>query len=136
MIPLVSAWHEHHGRTRRTVEERLTRGERLMVAGPGIIEAYAVLTRLPYPRRLSATTAGTLLEENFAADDVDIISLDSRQYVRLLREAPPREVVGGIIYDAVILACALSAGATALLTFNTRHFARLVPDGIALVVPN
>jgi predicted nucleic acid-binding protein len=134
-IPLVSAWHEHHTRAHQAIEERLARGERLMVPGPGLIEAYAVLTRLPYPRRLSATAAGTLLTENFVGDDVEIISLDARTYARLVREAPHREIAGGTIYDAVILACALSVGASVLLTFNVRHFDRLATDSIEIVVP-
>jgi hypothetical protein len=50
MIPVLCTWHEHHERATREIERRLDCGEKLIVAAPGLIEAYAVLTRLP-PRR-------------------------------------------------------------------------------------
>ena len=37
----------------------------MIVAAPALVEAYAVLTRLPPPHRLSPQTALTLLENNF-----------------------------------------------------------------------
>jgi predicted nucleic acid-binding protein len=135
MVALVSAWHVQHQAARREVERRLENGERLIVAGPGVIEAYAVLTRLPHPHRLSPTAARTLLTVNFVAEDVEITALDAHAYIHLLHDISQREIAGGTTYDAVIVACARRAGAGALLTFNARHFERLVAGDIAIVVP-
>jgi len=52
MIAVLCGWHEHHDRATRAIEQRLDHGETMVVAAPGHIEAYAVLTRLPPPHRL------------------------------------------------------------------------------------
>jgi hypothetical protein len=51
MIPPVSAWHEDHVPTRRTVEERLARDERLMVSGPGIVASDGIVIVEPQEAR-------------------------------------------------------------------------------------
>lgn len=48
MIAAVCDWHEHHAAASAEIEARLNRGESLVAAGPALVEAYAVLTRLPH----------------------------------------------------------------------------------------
>ena len=50
-----------------------------MVAAPALVEAYAVLTRLPPPHRLSPADALALLEADFI-HPAKIITLDKRAY--------------------------------------------------------
>lgn len=57
-------------------------------------------------------------------------------YLRLLQSAPDRNILGGRIYDALIVACAVEAGADVLLTFNERHFIDLAPPSLQIVVPS
>jgi len=64
MIAVVCSWQEHHERTTRAIERWLENGRTLVVATPGLIEAYAVLTRLPPLRRLSPSNSGALLTAN------------------------------------------------------------------------
>ena len=54
MIAAVCTWHEHHSQVAEEIELRLYRGEELFVAAPALVEAYAVLTRLPRPYRDSS----------------------------------------------------------------------------------
>jgi predicted nucleic acid-binding protein len=42
---------------------------------------------------------------------------------------------GGIIYDAVIARTAFDAGASVLLTWNTRDFLRVAPPGLEIRQP-
>jgi predicted nucleic acid-binding protein len=119
----------------REIDRRLSSGETLLVAAPGLIEAYAVLTRLPPPHRLSPTDTRTLLVANFMSDPVQVVALEANGYAHLLQDAPERRIAGGTIYDAVILACALAAGADVLLTFNDRHFRQLAVEGVQIVIP-
>jgi len=105
----------------------------MLMAGPALIESYAVLTRLPAPHRLSPLDAFTLLETNFMR--AKIIALDGAAYRTLLRRAADDEIVGGQTYDAVIAGCVLKSKADALLTFNEGHFSGLAERGIAVVVP-
>ena len=134
MIAAVCGWHEHHGPAAAEVDRRLQRAERLFVAAPALVEAYAVLTRLPAPHRLSAADALDLLEANFIGAG-RIITLDGRGYAGLLRRAPEEGIAGGRAYDAVIAACALRAASTTLLTFNADHFLPFAQWGLHVVVP-
>lgn len=133
MIATVCTWHEHHDRAASEIERRLRRGEKMLVAGPALVESYAVLTRLPPPHRLSPVDALALLEANFVRRT--IISLDGLAYRTLLRRAADDGIAGGQTYDAVIAACVLKSKAEALLTFNEGHFRSLAERGIGVVVP-
>lgn len=135
IIAVLCTWHEHHDRATRAIEQRLDEGGTLVVAAPGLIEAYAVLTRLPPPHRLSPSNSEALLTANFMNDAIELMALGTDEYDRLLRDAPRRGIAGGAIYDGVILACALAARANVLLTFNQRQFELLAAGEIDIVVP-
>lgn len=124
MIAAVCSWHEHHEAAANEIENRLAGRARMMVAAPALIEAYAVLTRLPPPHRLSPQTALTLLENNFLKLGT-VIALNPKSYRTLLLGAPKNNVAGGRMYDAVIGACAEQAKAATVLTFNAGDFAAL-----------
>jgi len=134
MIALVCGWHPDHSRSSAEISRRLSRGEELLVAAPALVEAFAVLTRLPPPYRITSADALFLLESNFMGDR-RLISLSEGTYRSLLRESAGFGVAGGKIYDAIIAKCAVQAGASALLTLNERHFKDLFQDRLKLVVP-
>lgn len=134
MVPAVCAWHEHHDRAAEEMQRRLNRGEEMLVAAPALIEAYAVLTRLPAPHRLSPADALTLLEANFMSGS-KIIALGAKSYRILLRRSPAKGIAGGRTYDAVIVACVLKAKAATLLTFNESDFLSVAERGMKIVVP-
>ncbi len=131
----MSSWHVHHIQSAREIERRLDDGHTLVVASPALIETYAVMTRLPPPRRLSPGTVMALLEANFAGAAIEVVALDPSDYRRLLGQAAVHGVAGGRTYDAVILACAIAAHADVLLTFNDRQFRSLALGAIEIVVP-
>ncbi|MGH7821496.1 MAG: PIN domain-containing protein [Candidatus Binatia bacterium] len=134
IIAATCGWHEHHERAAAELERRLARRETMAIAAPALVEAYAVLTRLPAPHRLRSEVALALLEANFIAAG-KLVALDARTYRALLREAPRAEIRGGRTYDAVIAACALRAKVGALLTFNEQHFLAFADRGMRIVVP-
>lgn len=135
MVAVLCAWHEHHSRAVQALDQLLDEGGTLVAAAPALIETYAVLTRLPPPHRLSPASSEALISANFLHDAVETVALGAIEYDRLLRDAPARAVAGGAIYDAVVLACALAAGVSAVLTFNQSHFDRLATGDIDIVVP-
>jgi predicted nucleic acid-binding protein len=124
MIAAVCSWHEHHEAAANEIENRLAGRAKMIVAAPALIEAYAVLTRLPPPHRLSPQTALTLLENNFLKLGT-VVALNAKSYQTLLLSAPKSNVAGGRAYDAVIGACAEQGKASTLLTFNAADFAAL-----------
>lgn len=132
IIAALVDWHEHHDAAAREISSRLEAGGRLVVAAPALVEAYAVLTRLPAPHRLSPDDALALLDANFAGHA--LVALDAASYRALVSGAPARSIAGGRTYDAVIANCAVRAGAGVILTFNERHF-RGLAEGLEIVTP-
>jgi predicted nucleic acid-binding protein len=127
MIAAVCSWHEHHEAAANEIERRLSGRAKMIIAAPTLIEAYAVLTRLPPPHRLSPQTASTLLEGNFLKWGT-VIALNAKSYQALLLAAPKNNVAGGRTFDAVIGACAELARVSTVLTFNAKDFAALGHD--------
>lgn len=121
MIAAICSWHEHHGQAVGEIQQRLQRRERMVTAAPALVEAYAVLTRLPPPHRLSPEDSLVLLEANFIKG-ARMIALHVGSYQELLCQAPKNGVAGGQTYDAVIAMCAIKAKASKLLTFNPSDF--------------
>lgn len=134
IVAAVSGWHSDHDAAVGEIHQRLARGEELVAAAPALVEAYAVLTRLPAPHRLSPSDALAVIEAGFMTDR-RIVALSSPDYVRLLRTAPASEVFGGRTYDAVIAQCALKARVACLLTLNENHFRMWETDQLRIVIP-
>lgn len=134
MVAAVCTWHEHHRAAAGDLERRLERGERLAVPAAALVEAYAVLTRLPPPHRLSPHDVWTLVETNFIAPATIVVALTAPTYARLLRRLAKDAIAGGRAYDAVIAECAHQAKADAFLTFNPRHFDP-PPEGVSVIEP-
>lgn len=133
MIAAICSWHEHHSQAAREIQKRLEQRERMLVAAPALVEAYAVLTRLPQPHRLSPDDTLVLLEANFIKG-TKVIALQVRSYQHLLRQAPKNRVAGGQTYDAVIATCAIDGKASTLLTFNASDFL-FAAKQIDIIVP-
>lgn len=134
IIPALLSWHEHHALALPVVQAALSARERAILPVPALVEAYAVLTRLPAPFRVRHDVARGLLVQTFRADS-RVVGLAARDVWALLDDVLTQEVSGGATYDAHIVACARKAGATHLATFNRRHFERLALGDMQLVVP-
>jgi predicted nucleic acid-binding protein len=133
LVALACAWHEHHEATRADLERRERQGERLLTACHALIEAYAVLTRLPPPYRRSPEEAYALLLGSWK--DSEAVSLSGREHWKLLASARAASIAGGRTYDALIAACARKAKAATLLTWNPSHFEGLGGSGLEIVSP-
>jgi toxin FitB len=133
MIAAVSTWHEHHEAAAAEIERRLGLGERLVVVGHALVEAYAVLTRLPAGHRLAPADAWILIKGNFV-DRAKIVALESDGYRDLLAQVASDGIAGGRTYDRLIGKCANHAKVDALVTLNPRHFDP-APDGVTVIDP-
>jgi predicted nucleic acid-binding protein len=99
-----------------------------------LAECYATLTALPLPRRVSAAEALTLVEKNFARR-LQVIDLNSDDYMEALRNTAGRGLLSGQIYDALHVAAARKAGCERIYTYNLSHFRRSVLEGIEVTAP-
>lgn len=106
----------------------------MALAAPSVVEAYAVLTRLPSPYRLSPGDAHALLTSNFLSGR-KMVSLDDAGIRMLLDRLAAEGIAGGQTYDAVIASCARRARVTVLLTFNESDFEPFAEGGLQINVP-
>jgi predicted nucleic acid-binding protein len=133
-VPALLSWHEHHSLALPIVQAALAAEARAIVPVPALVEAFAVMTRLPAPFRVSAHVARSLLHQTFRARS-RVVGLAASDTWTLLDDVTAHQLAGGATYDAHIAACARKAGAASLITFNRRHFERLPLGDVELVVP-
>lgn len=133
VVAALCGWHEHH---RATVEGlgRLQRRHRPILAAHGLVEAFAVLTRLPGNRRLPGALALELLRGNWAG--VEVVHLSSVEHWRVLSDCVTAGLSGGRVYDALIAACAVKGRASLILTWNVPHFLSLGVEGVEVRSPD
>jgi len=81
-----------------------------------MIETYSVLTRLPPPQRVAAAVAREYLRDAFTRRP---LVLAAESYGQVLDLAAAEGITGGAVYDAIVAATAVEAGAT-LLTRDRR----------------
>ena len=113
--------HPHHARS-FPVFASATR-KQAACAAHSLAEAYSVFTRYPGKERMSAEAAGLVVQEiehRFA-----LVALDASEYCAAIRRMAQMGIVGGAVYDGLVAACALKAGADHLYTWNVRHFDQL-----------
>jgi predicted nucleic acid-binding protein len=134
MVAAVCAWHEHHQAAQSELARRLRDDEPMLVAGPALVESYAVLTRLPPPHRLSTRDAHRLIETSFV-ENGRVVALEGRAYRGLLAAMAAEGIAGGRAYDTVIAECTLRERGVTLLTFNADDFAPFAGRGLEIVVP-
>jgi predicted nucleic acid-binding protein len=135
MVSLLARSDGRHVAVAAEIDRRLCAGEAMVVAAHTLVEAYAVLTSWPPPRRLSPRDARTLIERNFVQAAARVVDLDGPGYVDLLDRLATQGIASGRVYDAIIAACAEHAGVSVLLTFNPAHFRALVESAMEVVEP-
>lgn len=133
LVAALCSWHEHHGATCADLARRARRGEELVLAAPALIEAYAVLTRLPPPHRLKARDALAALEGSFGT--ARVVAMAGARAWPFLKALPGAGIAGGSTYDALVAACAREAEADLILTWNRNHFER-VAVGVEIASPS
>ena len=132
IVAALSSWHGERDAALAAIDKAMASRKGIVVPAHALFEAYSVLTRMPPPRRLSTTGAIGLLRDNFSSAVIAMVP--TRSIWGLVEGLASGEMAGGIIYDAVILASAESAGASTLLTLNPRDFERF-NSHIRIVVP-
>lgn len=97
-----------------------------------LAELFNVLSGRPLPLRLSPLDAANIVAHT--AQRFKTISLTASEYVEAVEGLARLGHSGGMIYDAVIVACARKSKATRIYTLNQRHFRLVAPDLAARIV--
>lgn len=112
--------HEHHAATINDLARRRAAGDVFVMSAHAILEAYAVLTRLPAPHRLTPADALAVLTRNWARSET--VALSAAESWRVVQRHGSQGIGGGRVYDGCIAACARKGRAGVILTWNVRHF--------------
>ncbi|MFZ0279561.1 MAG: PIN domain-containing protein [Candidatus Sulfotelmatobacter sp.] len=118
LVPALLPEHEHHARSFAVFAA--ARPKNAGCAAHSLAEVYATLTRYPGKQRLSAESADLLVQE--IEHRFTLVWLDAAEYCSAIRRIARQGIVGGAVYDGLVAACALKAGADHLYTWNVRHF--------------
>lgn len=124
---LVSAFlgdHENHDRSAAAF--RAANRKDACCAAHSLAEVYAGVTRLPGKSRASSEQALIFLRG--IEERLTIVSLESGEYLKVIRRAAENGIVGGTIYDALLAGCAVKAKAETIYTWNERHFRLVAPE--------
>jgi predicted nucleic acid-binding protein len=132
LVAAVISWHERHRAAASAVEAALAR-KALIIPSTALIDAYAILTRLPAQHRLAHADAFHLLRSSFGT--ARVAGPRTRDTWSMLRRWSVAPVGGSDAYDALLLEIAKEAGAKTLLTFRRSELERLAIPGIEIVEP-
>ena len=110
MIAALSAWHEQHGHAAAALESVH------VLPAHVLVEAYAVLTRLPSGLAVSPAAAASVLARRFGGVP---LRLDDAGRSEVLARLAAANVLGGATYDGLVALEAQAHGRT-LLTLDER----------------
>ncbi len=122
IVAVALAHHVHRAETLAALDRIEAGGADVVMLGHALLEAYAVLTRLPGAERVSPELAHRALAETWS--DRPVVTVPDEAIWRFLGVAAGAELGGGRIYDALMAEAASLAGVDILLTWNARHFSR------------
>ncbi len=91
-----------------------------------LAEVYAVTTRMPGEYKVAPGDAWLFLRQ--VSERCALIALNPDEYWATLEAIIKEQRTGGIIYDALLIACARKAKADKILTWNVKHFQLIAPD--------
>ena len=98
----------------------------MVIAAHTVAEVYASLTRIPPPERVSPQVAMEAIEAYLIR--MRPIALTTEEYLRAIRETARNGHPGGMVYDALLMACARKSKSDHIYTWNIKHFRAIAPD--------
>ncbi len=132
---LIAAFVESHPKHNAALKF-LTRAKekefKLFVSAHSILEVYSVLTSAPFKPKITTLTAKKLIENNIKAI-ANIIYLSDKDYFNIVEKMSDSDFKGGIVYDAIIVECALKLDVDEILTLNSKDFLRLTHGNLVVV---
>ena len=129
---LVAVFYGEHEQHDPSIDLFLTLNTRTgCTAAHCLAEVYSVLTGMPGKNRVSPDEALLFLADVRAT--LALVSLTSPEYSKAIAKAAALGISGGGIYDALLAQCALKVNASALYTWNEKHFTRQGAEVSAIV---
>jgi predicted nucleic acid-binding protein len=130
LIAAFYAPHVDHGASLNAI--RTAKRKSAFCAAHTLAEVYSVMTRMPVRPRVSPSQGLLFIEA--IQERFTVITLTDREYFAVITDAAGRGIVGGRIYDALILRCARKAMVEAIYTWNLTDFQRVAPPDLASAI--
>ena len=105
---------------------------KLFVSAHSILEVYSVLTSAPFKPKITTLAAKKLIENNIKAI-AKIIYLSDKDYFNIVEKISDSDFKGGIVYDAIVVECALNSNVDEILTLNSKDFLRLTHNNLVKI---
>ncbi|MHB8854814.1 MAG: type II toxin-antitoxin system VapC family toxin [Ignavibacteriaceae bacterium] len=132
---LISAFVESHPKHKSALSflmKAKNKEFQLLVSSHTILEIYSVLTSAPFKPKITPMVAKQLIENNIK-NIAKTIYLTDEDYFKIVEKMSKSNFSGGIVYDAIVVECALNAKVDEILTLNSKDFLRLT-DGTSIKV--
>jgi len=95
-------------------------------AAHSLAELYSALTGMRPPNRFRPEQALLVLDQ--VKSSLLCIALSAEEVFQTVRQTAALKLPGGIIYDALLMACARKADSERIYTWNEKHFRMVAPD--------
>lgn len=125
ILPALVPLHPQHTICRDTLIDCADKGAITISTNHVVAELYGNLTRLPKQVRLSPKDAHALITDLLENRLTFTVDLQTQDYLPAVARCAERNLVSGVIYDALHLQAAIKAEATHFYTANYRDFIRL-----------
>ncbi|MBX7131245.1 MAG: PIN domain-containing protein [Fimbriimonadaceae bacterium] len=122
LVAALMVSHEKHLAALSWLESAASGTLTLIVCQQSIAEVYATLTTMPGASRVPPPVAWQLIVG--LTEMVTVVELKPDDYVDAVSRLATLGVLGGAIYDCLILIAAENSGAEKFVTGNRRHFHR------------
>lgn len=124
LIPVFLEDHEHHEASFALFAQAAK--DQSSCATHSVAELYAVMTRLPGRHRLRGDQVMLFLQN--IRERLTLVGLTPSEYYAALQDAAAAGIVGGTVYDALLVRCALKVEAETIYTWNVKHFRQFGPE--------
>jgi predicted nucleic acid-binding protein len=95
-------------------------------AAHSLAELYSSLTSMRPPNRFQPAQAMLVLDQ--VRGSLLCVALTAEEVFQTARRIAALKLPGGIIYDALLMACARKVSADRIYTWNEKHFRMVAPD--------
>ena len=125
--------HPFFSRGRTVLEAAALQDHAGFISCHSVAEMYSALTSLPVAPRILPAEAERIIQVN-VLKRFRQIPVTEAMYERAMDACVRRSLIGGKIYDALLIECARTVQSDRIYTFNLEDFRRLAPDLDALLV--
>lgn len=126
--------HPHHGPSHRLVEGGRAKG-RVFLSTHGLAEFFSALTAMPIDPPVAPPEAREVIEERILKS-FELVDLSGADYRKAIERVCVRNLKSGAIFDALHVQAAIKMKVPRLVTWNPKHFLRLVTDELRIVTPD